>query len=266
MFALSVRYLDGSTKRLRLAPQSTLLEVRAQLEECLPPFHEIRLLQGEQELRDDNVIEVEVQALVSKSVTQALDTLEIEGKYLKGGWTSDQELHVNNVKDALAFIAEVGSLDHSHCERLFAIIQNVVQKAVRHSLFLDFARAFGRACINPIPFLQNLKCMDQQLIIAACSTMVMENLPEDFRQFLAGQARMEILIKTASEEEGLPYADPEKEIWPDVCHVLGRIGDCSDAPLLHELKLLVEPCHHEHVSDALQLIRERHDGRDLASF
>ena len=51
MFALSVRSLDGSCRRLAVGP--SLAEVRAQLDLGLPAFHEIKLFQGTRELADD---------------------------------------------------------------------------------------------------------------------------------------------------------------------------------------------------------------------
>ena len=43
MFALSVRSMDGSCRHLEVEADATLPKIMAQLEQKLPPFHEIRL-------------------------------------------------------------------------------------------------------------------------------------------------------------------------------------------------------------------------------
>ena len=57
----------------------TIQDIRAQLsgERPLPPFHEIRLLQGERELEgSNNAIEVELQAVVTVEPCKALAELD----------------------------------------------------------------------------------------------------------------------------------------------------------------------------------------------
>ena len=59
--------MDGGCRRLEVRADVTIQDIRAQLsgERPLPPFHEIRLLQGERELGgSSNANEVELQAVV----------------------------------------------------------------------------------------------------------------------------------------------------------------------------------------------------------
>ena len=50
--------------------------IRTQLEQSLPAFHEIRLFQGEREIKGKTVIEMELQAVATFSPSKALTELE----------------------------------------------------------------------------------------------------------------------------------------------------------------------------------------------
>ena len=61
---------------MEVGPSMALAEVRAGFEEALPHFCEVKLLQGTWELTDGAVVEVELQAVVSKSPAKAVTALE----------------------------------------------------------------------------------------------------------------------------------------------------------------------------------------------
>ena len=77
MFSLSVRSLDGTDVPVNVNYNSTLADVRAQLEASkhLRPLHEIKLFQGAKELADDDVLQVTLQAVSTVSQRQAVEEL-----------------------------------------------------------------------------------------------------------------------------------------------------------------------------------------------
>ena len=52
MFALSVRFLDGTCRSIELGPDNTIADLRAELERHVPPMHGVKLMQDQQELKD----------------------------------------------------------------------------------------------------------------------------------------------------------------------------------------------------------------------
>ena len=71
LFALCTRSMEGSQRRVDVGPSMTLTGVRTQHVGELPPFLEVKLLQGTKKLVDGAAVEVEVQAVATKSTAKA---------------------------------------------------------------------------------------------------------------------------------------------------------------------------------------------------
>lgn len=76
MVSILVNSLDGSCGRYELCTADTVAKIRQQLKETLPPFTEVRLFHGEQELTEGSPFELTVQAVKMPSPSKAIDAME----------------------------------------------------------------------------------------------------------------------------------------------------------------------------------------------
>ena len=119
MFELSVRFMDGSTRSIAAAPEMTMAEIRAEVraqieeEHELSAFHDVTLFQDTQELLNGTKVQVELQAVTTKSIDKVLDALL---------GCVDAEVLPDIVNDAVAVFGEDWELEPMHCERLWDIL------------------------------------------------------------------------------------------------------------------------------------------------
>ena len=83
--------VDDNCQRLHLGRNAALSDLRQQLEKDIPEFHEMARFQGERQLSDLDIVEVELQGLVRTSARKALAFLE---EFVHQGECYGNVLHV----------------------------------------------------------------------------------------------------------------------------------------------------------------------------
>ena len=154
MFSLSVYSFTGECRKLAVAGDTTLEQVRAQLEKGLPRFHEMRLFQGERELADGDAVEVTLNMVATPSPTdKVLAVLESAGQ----AWMCDRpaDLALAAAEHLAVTPAELSALE---CERLLKLVlYNFVDGAAFHyKLFEALGVALGRWCADPARIVEHM--------------------------------------------------------------------------------------------------------------
>eukprot|EP00930_Biecheleria_cincta_P025521 TRINITY_DN18163_c0_g2_i1.p1 TRINITY_DN18163_c0_g2~~TRINITY_DN18163_c0_g2_i1.p1 ORF type:complete len:519 (-),score=92.22 TRINITY_DN18163_c0_g2_i1:300-1856(-) len=158
MFAVSARFLDGSSRRIEVGANATIAELRAIIAQGqrIPEMHEIKLLQGDREVHDDSQIEVEMQVLTVPNVALAVDILCLglanPGRIVGLG---------EQVRAALELLGDMQQLPPNFCEQMLESALNFTahaswQPRVIREHFLRIGKWFGSVCDNPAPYLQRL--------------------------------------------------------------------------------------------------------------
>ena len=76
------RLLKTTCRRVDLSAETTIADIRAELEQSCTPFHEVHLFHGTQQLPDRGAVQVELQAvntISSDSTDYKTDTFDVGG-------------------------------------------------------------------------------------------------------------------------------------------------------------------------------------------
>jgi hypothetical protein len=272
MFALSVRSLDGRCRRMPVGPGTTLAEVRAKLEESLPEFHQVKLFQGTKEVTDDVALEVEVQAVSTKSPDKALQKIEELASriqcFLENGVHDGLEDAKNELMSLSDVLVEMETLDCAQSQKLCNIIvafDNII------CLFGDvtptyaylcsryvvlalcrMAEAFGMVCGDPSAYLPSLKIIlgnsfpilgvvAMLEIVARCGV---ESLSWHQQTGLAAWATHQLFSNQFLQNGGGFYDLVAYQYALKVCCALGKIMD-NTCDLVHGFLQRFEVVNHE---------------------
>ena len=174
MLALSVQSLGGNCHRIEAVAHVKLAEVKARLEEHLPPFSEVRLFQGDRELLDDgSTLEVELQAVVVPVPSRALTVLEsyLAVSYAEAAASRAKANLPSGYAEAFSaavVLGEMQELDVNRSKRLFDLLvgfhrlmwqssYKIRDDACKVELLVStLSAAFGRCCGDPAPFIPRL--------------------------------------------------------------------------------------------------------------
>lgn len=155
MFGLSVNFLDGSSRRFKvpgdfIPADVSIASLRTQLEQSLElgSLHEVRLLLGDRELNDTDLIEVEIQAITTPSFGKAWNALRsnmsaLAGEQIHGKCPQSWE-RVSAAMDILD-IDEVPLPSDEMLERVVDLASDV---ALPIKLAHQFGRLVGRICVS----------------------------------------------------------------------------------------------------------------------
>ena len=116
-------------------------------------MHEVRLFQGWREFLSDAVLEVEVQTVVTKSVSNAVATLSrilawAPHLYAIGKFS---EADASSWADAVAVIGDMEDVAPHHCEQLLGLLKRRFNPGLEKSLGAAFGRACGSSFKQKIP-------------------------------------------------------------------------------------------------------------------
>ena len=157
MFSLSVRLLDGTSRQIDVAPETTLADIQATLEGQLSIYHEVRLL--------------ELQVLTVQSTTKALAELErLAAKadtIIKrtGDLIEQQDDYDLNMFAINKKLGEMQDLCPNGAARLLDFINNncdsdflndYCREDIDGSMGEKLAMTFGRKCSDPSPHVATL--------------------------------------------------------------------------------------------------------------
>jgi len=277
MFALAVRSLDGRCMQVDVRPDMTLSEVRTLFEQGLPKYCRARLIQGSEELGDDDVIAIELQAVVERSADKALAEISNFVNRWRGGgwlkWTPDEAAIIRaSVLEATSALGEVEELSPAHCEHLVEFIASGACTEVLDTVTPLLAAKLGRSCVNPADCLQRLagvlphpECywieMGAAIAVAEIDSRCVETL-----YWVGCSLRGKLLewsFKTVDDMLPDRLERFDASFIPALfcaCRVIGRHGDSGSKRILHSI-LDNARCHkvHHEAKLALELLCARVD-------
>ena len=119
MFAVSVRSMGGGCKRVVLAPDATLADLRAELQRELPALHEVKLFDGLRELADYCKVEIELQGVTVPSPDMALAVLTDFWHAYPVECSGGQ---CRSADEAVALLGKMRDLSSAQCERMLELM------------------------------------------------------------------------------------------------------------------------------------------------
>ena len=273
MFALHLRYLDGGCKRLVADADMTLSTVRAQLEQTVPPWHDVRLFQGDRELVPGELLEVEVQAVVSASPAKAAARIVEYLEVLKesaderpiGGEESDWKVtEADSVawETATATLRDSGELDVELRKTLLDavgslwIISKHSQKLI--PMLKSLGKALGCSCGDPVQFFDTIHAAYWQKdwpFTLCCAEALLEvarsrkDLDAATRKAFLQWARNVVDAPIEFYDNFLYFE------WKSAICVIGQLGDATDLATLERLHTY--QVLQAEASAALALVQER---------
>ena len=119
MFAVSVRSVGGDCKRVDLAPDATLADLRADLQPELPALHEVKLFDGLRVLTDDCKVNIELQAVSVPSPDMALAVLTRFWHAYPVEYSGGQ---CRSADEAVALLGKMRDLSLAQCEQMLQLM------------------------------------------------------------------------------------------------------------------------------------------------
>lgn len=241
MFALSVRFLDGTCQAVDLRPDSTIAELRGVVEQerSIPRLHQIKFLQGPQLLKDDDKIKVEtveVQAVVMFSTSKAVKAIE-----RAVWWMSEMGFRIfsgevrQDADTALDLLDLEQDLPTNLCKRFLTAFER--GNWVPSKFAVKAGHTFGRVCGDPEQYLKRLRAFE-----------VTRNYADNGERFaLAALLQITSRCNSSMQHHARHIADfvrtSMQHQWDfrsqgiDLCcRLLGQVGDPTDVPAIQRLK------------------------------
>eukprot|EP00419_Tripos_fusus_P013832 CAMPEP_0172748588 /NCGR_PEP_ID=MMETSP1074-20121228/145355_1 /TAXON_ID=2916 /ORGANISM="Ceratium fusus, Strain PA161109" /LENGTH=496 /DNA_ID=CAMNT_0013580337 /DNA_START=51 /DNA_END=1538 /DNA_ORIENTATION=- len=250
----------------------TLSEVRTLFEQGLPKYCRARLLQGSEELGDNDVIAIELQAVVERSADKALAEISnfVEGYH---EWPLDEvAIREAAVLEATAALGEVGELSPAHCELFVEFIASgaCADPWARRTVTPTLAAKLGRSCANPADCSRRLAPLlshGESFWIEMCAAIAVAEIDSrcvDSLDWVGCPLRSRLLGWSLEfVEDALRHNWYYIDSIPAVlcaCRVIGRHGDSGSKRILRSI-LDNARCHkvHHEAELALELLCARVD-------
>lgn len=172
MFELSVRFLSGDSLRIVPKPDMTVAElqarVRAEIEKRqeLPDLHDVKLFQGTQELLSGATIQVELQAVVTRSGDEALQQLKTNMSChswddLTTLTTGQKETLSQENIQAVAILRDVAEREPAYCCRIWDLVLQAgsgpsLKDIPEECLYIqeELCAIVGCFCGEPTPYMK----------------------------------------------------------------------------------------------------------------
>ena len=273
MTALYVRFLTGDLKRFVLGEDMTLPKVLAQLEQTVPPCHDVRLFQGDRELVPGELLEVEVQAVVSASPAKAAARIVEYLEVLKesaderpiGGEESDWKVtEADSVawETATATLRDSGELDVELRKTLLDavgslwIISKHSQKLI--PMLKSLGKALGCSCGDPVQFFDTIHAAywKKDWPFALCCAEALLEVARSRKDLDA--ATRKAFLQWARNVVDAPIEFYDNFLyfeWKSAICVIGQLGDAADRATLEGL--VIDHFLQEEAGAALALVHER---------
>jgi len=246
MIALSLHFLDGSSQSV--TPEKTLAELRAEIEQELPAFHEFKLFHGNEELVDGAKVQVELQGIITKSPAKAIHALEqIKARANFEGRQVLTRATIDELRPAVAMLSEMEELEATLSKRLGDLILphhfesfaffDIGQWMKVEKLFDvhsgTLGRVFGRTCSEPASCLHEIIMFFQlpergrDAVQVAAAALEMAKRCSELIPF----KEREVILGWASRIEGNPWDSlwlPRHEIGFEILSLLANSAEHAD--------------------------------------
>ena len=273
MTALYLRFLNGDRKRFVLDENMTLPKVLAQLEQTVPPCHDVRLFQGDREVGPGDLLEVEVQAVVSASPAKAAARIVEYVEVFKesaderpiGGEESDWKVtEADSVawETATATLRDSGELDVELRKTLLDAVGSLwIISKHSHKLIpmlKSLGKALGCSCGDPVQFFDTIHAAywDKDWPFTLCCAEALLEVARSRKDLDAATGKK--FLKWARKVLNAPTEFCDYFLyfeWKSAICVIGQLGDATDLATLE--RLLIDQFLKEEASAALALVQER---------